>query len=135
MQKKLKKRKFKVPYARKNEDTKIPFEKVTLSSAEMANTMEQKDTLLEKSDVVSNEEKLSADTSINTIPIHNRPSPIKEYRYNEFERSGRLSRNRVRDSKGTFITFYSNFSRKLMIPTPNNLYLWSFFSHGTNKKW
>ena len=97
--------------------------------------MEQKDTLLEKSDVVSNEEKLSADTSMNTIPILNRPSPIKEYRYNEFERSGRLSRNRVRDSKGTFITFYSNFSRKLMIPTPNNLYLWSFFSHGTNKKW
>ena len=26
MQKKLKKRKFKVPYARKNEDTKIPFD-------------------------------------------------------------------------------------------------------------
>ena len=47
------KRKLKIPYARKNEDTKIPFEKVTLSSAEMANTMEQKDTLLEKSDVVS----------------------------------------------------------------------------------
>ena len=57
MQKKLNKRKFKVPYAKKkNEDTKIPSEKVTLSSAEMENTMEQKNTLLEKSGVVSNEE-------------------------------------------------------------------------------
>ena len=75
----------------------------------MANTMEQRDSRLEKSDVVWNEEKLSADTSTDTIPIHilNRPSPIKENRYNEFERSGRLSRNRVRDSKGTFTTFYS----------------------------
>ena len=66
---KTQKRKFKVPYARKNEDTKIPFEKVTLSSANLANTMEQKNTLLEKSEVVSNEEKLSANTS------------IKEYNY------------------------------------------------------
>ena len=66
MQKKLQKKNFKVPYARKNEDTKIPSEKVNLSSAEMANTMEQKNTLLEKSVVVSNEEKLAAD---NIIPI------------------------------------------------------------------
>ena len=42
MQKKLHKRKFKIPYARKNEDTRIPSEKVNLSSAEMANTMEQR---------------------------------------------------------------------------------------------
>jgi len=107
-QKKLQKRKFKVPYARKNEDTRIPSEKVNLSSAEMANTMEQKDTLSGKSVAVSNEEKLSAD---NIIPINilNRPSPIKEYRYNMLERSSRPSRNRVRDSKGTSITFYSNF--------------------------
>ena len=42
MQKKLQKRKFKVPYARKNGDTRIPSETVNLSSAEMANTMEQK---------------------------------------------------------------------------------------------
>ena len=92
MQKKLQKRKFKVPYARRNEDTKIPSEKATLSSAEMANTMEQKNTLSEKSVVVSNEEKLSAD---NIIPFNilNRPSPIKEYRYNMLERSRRPSRN------------------------------------------
>ena len=61
-QKKLQKRKFKVPYARKNEDTRISSEKVNLSSAEMANTMEQKNTLSGKSVEVSNEEKLSADT-------------------------------------------------------------------------
>ena len=54
-QKKLQKRKFKVPYARKNEDIKIPSEKITLSSAEMTNTMEQKNTFSEKSIVVLNE--------------------------------------------------------------------------------
>ena len=77
MQKKLQKRKFKVPNARKNEDTRIPYEKANLSSAEMANTMEQKNTLLGKSVVVSNEKKLSAD---NIIPVNilNRPNPIKE---------------------------------------------------------
>ena len=97
MQIKLKQRTFTVPYARKNEDTKIPFEKVTLSSAEMANTMEQRsrNTFLEKPDVISNEEKLSADTGTHKIPIRilNTPSPIKEYRYNEFEIPGSLSRN------------------------------------------
>ena len=72
----------------------MPSEKVTLSSAEMANSMEQKNTLSGKSVVVSHEGKLSVD---NIIPINilNRPSPIKEYRYNMFERSSRPSRNRV----------------------------------------
>ena len=69
MQKKLKKRKCKVPYARINEATKIPIEKETLSSAEMAKTMEQRDTTLGKSDVVLEDEKLSADTNTNIIPI------------------------------------------------------------------
>ena len=52
--------------------------------------MEQKNTLSGKSVVVSNEEKLSAD---NIIPINilNRPSPIKEYRYNMLERFSRPS--------------------------------------------
>ena len=112
------KEKFKVPYARKNEDTKIPSEKVTLSSAEMANAMEQENTLLEKSVVVSNEEKRSAD---NVIPINilNRPSPIQEYRYNMFERSSRPLWNQVRDSRGNSTTFYSNlFHIKRMISTP-----------------
>jgi hypothetical protein len=109
--------------------------KVNLSSAEMANTMEQKNTLSGKSVAVSNEEKLSAD---NIIPINilNRPSPIKEYRYNMLERSSRPSRNRVRDSKGTSITFYSNFfARKVHDPYSNITYTYGlFFSHGTNKK-
>ena len=102
----------------KNEDTRIPSEKVNLSSAEMANTMEQKNTLSGNSVVVSNEEKLSAD---NIIPINilNRPSPIKEYRYNMLERSSRPSRNRVRDSKGTSITFILIFScARLMMSIP-----------------
>ena len=62
----------------------IPSKNVTLSSAEMSNTMEQKNTFVEKSDVVSNEEKLSADNNTTIIPINilNRPNPIKEYRYN-----------------------------------------------------
>ena len=134
-QKKLQKRKFKIPYARKHEDARIPSEKVTLSSAEMANTLEQKNTFSEKSDGVSNEEKLSAD---NIIPINilNRPSPIKEYRYNILERSSRPSRNRVRDSKGKAITFYSNFfacrAHDLYSNITYNYGL--FFSHETNKK-
>ena len=55
--------------------------------------MEQTDTTLGKSDVVLNEAKLSADNNIIPINILNRLSPIKQYRYNEFERFGRLSRN------------------------------------------
>ena len=45
------------------------------------------------------EEKLSTDTNTYIILIHilNTPSLIKEYRYNEFETSGRLSQNQVRD--------------------------------------
>ena len=62
--------------------------------------------------------KLSADNII-SINILNRPSPIKEYRYNMLERSSRPSRNRVRDSKGTSITFYSNFLHaRLMMSIP-----------------
>ena len=132
-QKKLQKRKFKIPYARKHEDARIPSEKVTLSSAEMANTLEQKNTFLEKSDGVSNEEKLSA---ANIIPINilNRPSPIKEYRYNILERSSRPSRNRVRDSKGKAITFYSNFfARRAHDLYSNITYNYGLFFQSWNK--
>ena len=82
---------------------KIPTEKASLSSAEIAKTMEQKDTMAGKSDAIQDEEKRPADTNTNAINILNRPIPIKEYRYNKFERSGRLSRNRTKDSKGIFI--------------------------------
>ena len=65
----------------------------------MLDTMGQKNTLLGKSSGVQDDKKLCAD---NTIPQNTpiKSSPSKEYRYNEFERSGRLSRNRTRDLKG-----------------------------------
>ena len=69
-----------------------PNWKVSLSSVEMANTMQQKDIMSKKSDAILNGEKLLADTKNNSIPINilNRPSSIKEYRYNEFERSAEV---------------------------------------------
>ena len=69
MKNKLKKRKFKVPYATKNKEKKIPSEKVSLSSAE-----EQRNTTLGKSVCGANEEKLCADNSI-LSSLLNRPSP------------------------------------------------------------
>ena len=66
------------------------------------------------------------------VNILNRPSPIKEYRYNEFERSGRLSRNRVRDTKGTqyFLFFVKVLVCKIIILTVIILYFWSFIVMG-----
>ena len=65
----------------------------------MVDTLGQKNTTLGKPVGVLDDKKLCAD---NTIPqnILNIPSLIKEYRYNDFERSGRLSRSRTRDLKG-----------------------------------
>ena len=70
----------------------------------MVDTLGQKNTTLGKPVGVLDDKKLCAD---NTIPqnILNIPSPIKEYRYNDFERSGRLSRNRTRDLKGKRYVF------------------------------
>ena len=100
-QKKSTKRKFKVPFARGSEEGKIPSEKESFSVAKKVNTMEKKNTTLEKTVGVEDDKKLHAD---NIIPQHNiiikKPSPVKEYRYNEFERSGRISLNRARDLKG-----------------------------------
>ena len=89
--------------------------------------MEKKNTLSGKSVVVSNEEKLSA---ANIIPMNilNRPSPIKENRYNMLERSSRASQNWVRDSKGTSMTFYSNFfAHKAHDPYSNVTYTYCLF--------
>ena len=78
---------------------KIPFEKVYFSSAEMVNTLRQKNTTLGKSVGVQDDKKLCADnTTPHNIPI--KPSPAKEYRNNDFERSGRISWNRTRELKG-----------------------------------
>jgi len=65
----------------------------------MVNTVGQKNTTLGKSSGVQDDKKLCAD---NTIPLNIsiKRSPSKEYRYNEFERSDRLSRNRTRELKG-----------------------------------
>ena len=64
----------------------------------MAYASEQRNSKLGKSDGVSGEEKLWADNIIHFKTL-NRRTPIKEYRYNEFERSGRFSKNTVRDTK------------------------------------
>ena len=103
------KRKFKVPFAKTNEASQIPTEKVTLSSAKKDDAMDQKDTMLGKSDGGCDEEKLKADTII-LINLLDRPRPLKVYRHTEFERIGRLSRNRAKDSKGTRYCLSFNFS-------------------------
>ena len=72
----------------------------------MANATKQRNTTLGKSDGFPDEEKLCADNIIHTN-ILNRPNPTKAYRYNEFKKSGRLSRNRVRDTKGTSYCYFS----------------------------
>ena len=76
----------------------------------MANTTEQRNNMLGKLGGIPDEEKLHAD---NIIPINmlNRPRLIKEYRYNEFERSEILSWNRIRDTIGhvTFLFFKKVF--------------------------
>ena len=52
------KRKFKAPFARKNSEEKIPFEKVSFSSAEMVGTLGQKNTTMGKSVGVQDDKKL-----------------------------------------------------------------------------
>ena len=70
--------------------------------------MDHKNTTLGKSDGVCDEEKLKADNII-PINISDRLSPFKVYRYKEFERIGKLSRNRAKDSKGTLYCLSLNF--------------------------
>ena len=65
-QKKHAKRKFKVPFAKKNEENQIPIEKEALSSTKKEGATEHRNTMLGKSDGVLDEEKLKAD---NIIPI------------------------------------------------------------------
>ena len=96
--------KFRVPFARKNSEEKLPFEKVSFSSAEMVNTLGQKNTTLGKSVGVQDDKKLCAD-NITPHNILDKPSLITVYRFNEFKRSGRLSRNRTRDLKGKHYFF------------------------------
>jgi hypothetical protein len=100
-QKKLAKRKFKVPFANTNEASRIPTEKVSLSSAKKDSTLDQKNTMSGKSDDVCDEEKLKADNNIIPTKLIEEPSPYKVYRPQDYDRVGKLSRNRDKDSKGT----------------------------------
>ena len=109
-QKKLAKRKFKVPVAKTNEASKIPNEKVSLSSAKKEGAMDHESTTLGKSASVCDEEKLRPDNTIIPIQLLDRPSPYKVYRHQDYERVGRLSRNRAKDSKGTRYCLSFNFS-------------------------
>ena len=79
------------------------------------------------------EEKLKTDnttTKSNLLIDIDRPSPHKVYRHQEYERVGRLSRNRAKDSKGTRYCLSLEFFRIYI-----SYILGLFFSHGTNKKW
>ena len=100
-QKKLAKRKFKVPVAKTNEASQIPNEKVSLSSAKKEGAMDHESTMFGKSVCACDEEKLRPDNTIIPIELLDRPSPYKVYRHQDYERVGRLSRNRAKDSKGT----------------------------------
>ena len=90
-QKKLAKRKFKVPVAKTNEASQIPNEKVSLSSAKKEGAMDHENTTLGKSVGDCNEEKLKTDSTIIPIQLIDRPSPYKVYRHQDYERVGRLS--------------------------------------------
>ena len=62
--------------------------------------MDHENTMLGKPVGGCDEEKLKANTII-PIELLDRPSPYKVYRHQDYERVGRLSRNRAKDSKGT----------------------------------
>ena len=91
----------KIPVAKTNEASQIPNEKVSLSSAKKEGAMDHESTTLGKSASVCDEEKLIPDNTIIPIELLDRPSPYKVYRHQDYERVGKLSRNRAKDSKGT----------------------------------
>ena len=75
-QTKLAKRKFKVPFAKTNEASQIPTEKVTLSSAKKDGALDFENTTWGKSVGGCDEEKLKADTTIIPINLLDSPSPF-----------------------------------------------------------
>ena len=76
-QTKLAKRKFKVPFAKTNEASQIPTEKVTLSSAKKEGALDFENTTWGKSVGGCDEEKLKTDTTTksNLLIDRDRPSP------------------------------------------------------------
>ena len=115
--------------AKTNEASQIPTEKVTLSSAKKEGALDFENTTWGKSVGGCDEEKLKTDTTTksNLLIDRDRPSPHKVYRHQEYERVGRLSRNRAKDSKGTRYCLSLKFD---VYTYP--IYLVFFFSHGTN---
>ena len=96
----MQKENSKIPVAT-NEASQIPNEKVSLSSAKKEGAMDHENTMSGKSARVCDEEKVRTDSTIIPIQLIDRPSPYKVYRHQDYERVGRLSRNRAKDSKGT----------------------------------
>ena len=109
MKEKSKKRKFKVPYAKKEEqmyNDQIPQRREFPSQAEMVDATGQKNSMRDSSVLTYDEQKFSADIPItNTIPTSIIIKNTKEsYRSNTW-RTGKLSRNRVKDLQGICV-FY-----------------------------
>ena len=104
-----KKRKFKVPYAKKEEQKysdQIPHRREFPSQAEMVDATGQKNSMRDSSVLTRDEQKSSADIPItNTIPISIIIKNTKELNRSNTWRTGRLSQNRVKDLKGICV-FY-----------------------------
>ena len=98
--------------------------------------MDFENTMWGKSVGGCDEEKLKTDTTTksNILIDRDRPSPYKVYRHQEYERVGRLARNRSKDSKGTRYCLSLKFFVCFFVLKIHILYTWSFFNHGTNKK-
>ena len=96
--------------------------------------MDHEYTMLGKSASAFDEEKLRTDSTIIPIQLLDRPSPYKVYRHQDYERVGRLSQNRAKDSKGTRYCLSLKFFVCFFVLKIHILYTWSFFSHGTNQK-
>ena len=85
----------------------IPHRREFPSKAEMVDTMGQKNTTMDSSVLICDEQKFSADNidNTNTIPTSIIIKP-KEYNRSDTWRTGRLSQNRVRDLQGIFVFIF-----------------------------
>ena len=99
-----KKRKFKVPSAKKEKQDysdQIPHRREFPSKAEMVDATGQKNSMRDSSVLTRDEQKSSADIPItNTIPTSIIIKNTKESNRSNTWRTGRLSRNRVKDLQG-----------------------------------
>ena len=110
-QEKSKKRKFKIPFAKKEKQDysdQIPHRREFPSKAEMVATTGQKNTTMVSSVLSCDEDKFSADNiyNTNTISTSITIKQTKEYNRSDTWRTGRLSQNRVRDLQGIFVFIF-----------------------------